>query len=287
MKIFREEKGSTLLELIVVMGIIVILSAIGINSYFQYVSRARVKTAINNLIILKKALNNMATVCQGFPMREDPSDMNEILPIIDLTECKGSTVAEDAKNPPVFPTEMGCPQESLGDEILKAYSKTTLTESTHSSSLCRSTCKIDNIGCQAGRETNFHQMFVTAPEESSGGCSPDYGSPAGSEYASIDGTYKPGWNYALLHDANNSIDKPVGVICGVAPGYKTAVKIVINTAGYFSSTSVEEGSAIFDINGNKLPGGGCPCGAWCQEITYNRYGCCTSCQNKKGIGYRY
>ncbi len=295
MKISRKNKGFTMLEILIVIGIILTLSAIFTTGYTQYVAKQRVKNSIRNILVLKKALNNMATICRGLPEREDPSDMNELLPIIDLTECKGASAESDDINPKVFPTGMECPQESLGDEILRTYSKTTLPQRTHSSSLCRSACDIDDVGCLQGREPNFHQTFVTVPEESVGGCSPDYGSPSGSEFASLgEGSYHPGWNYALLNDASNTIDQPVGVICGVSLGYKTAVKIVINTAGFYGSAAcggnnngeVPEGVGCYDIDGTTLPNR-CPCGPWCEELATGRSGCCHACEDKSGLGYKY
>jgi type II secretory pathway pseudopilin PulG len=286
MKIVRNQHGFKLLELIIVMGIITILTGAFTTGYIQFKSRSRVKTAIRQIIMLQKALNNMANVCQGYPIREraNVNDMNSLLPIVDLTECKGNTISQEAANPLIYPSQKPCPGETLGSEILHSYNKTTLTVQYHSTSLCKSSCSDTDTTCQSGMGENFYHAFITVAGQS---CSPQYGSPSGAEFP---GNYQPGWNYVLLHNntVTSAVDKPVGVICGMALGYKTAVKIVVNTSGYYAGDAVPEGSGMYDVDGSKLANF-CPCGPWCQDLTNSAHptGCCSPCENQPGVGYRF
>ena len=298
MKIVGNKKigsGFTLIEMIIVMGIIGILAAIFNGVYTEYVARTRVRTAIRNIVLLKKALNNMAGVCQGFPIRDtaNVNDMASIMPIVDLTGCQGDVTpaVKDGidQNRRIYPARLPCTLDSLGNELLHAYTKSTGVK-YHSSTLCKSACANTNLACQRGMGENFYHTFIHVSGQD---CSPTYGSISGPEFAG-DGNYQPGWNYVLLHDSTttSAVDKPVGVICGLALGYHgETVKIVINTSGYTTASgAVAEGSGRLDTTGSVLPSP-CPCGPWCRETTSTKTGCCGPCiaggVEYKGIGYKF
>jgi prepilin-type N-terminal cleavage/methylation domain-containing protein len=54
----KEERGLTILELMVVVGIIAIIAAIGIPSFLGMKDKATVGTTEGNLNVVRKALNN-------------------------------------------------------------------------------------------------------------------------------------------------------------------------------------------------------------------------------------
>jgi prepilin-type N-terminal cleavage/methylation domain-containing protein len=289
MKKLRDSSGYTVIEMLVVLGVLSIFATIMLFSYYNYMSRTRVKTAIREIILIKKGLNNMANVCQGFPIREaaDVTDMNSILPIIDLTECQGALRPENDYNPTVYPTDRPCTGDSLGTEVSHAFAGSGLSTLYHSSTLCRSSCASNDKGCISGMNENFHSVFITVAGDD---CSPNYGGTSGSEFP---GSYMPGWNYVLLHDNGGTagLDKPVGVICGFALGvHNTTVKIVVNTGGHYQGKDIPEGAGMLDIDGGDLPTP-CPCGPWCQDTSSGREGCCGdgNCQNPPvvSVGYKF
>lgn len=282
------------MELLIVIVVIGLLSTVFIPSYLQYTSRTRVKTAIRYILTMKKAVDSMANVCRGYPMRiddpnmdSDPTDINTLLRVIDLTECRGDQSINEY-NAYIFPKKNQCTGESISKEMLNAYPGSGASTLYHSSTLCKSSCELGDNACYATLgENNFWDVFVTDPAEPL--CSPNYGAPAGPEFP---GPYTPGWNYNLLYsgypgDVTNAHNKPVAVICGVARGYKTGtVKIIVNTGGYYSGTAVADGSGVFDINGAPLASG-CPCGPYCKDNLTGREGCCASCGHEKGIGFKF
>ncbi len=294
MKYISNKKGYTLLEAVIVIGVILILTAGAMTGFSQYVAKNRVKTTIRNLEVLKKALNNMAVSCKGYPIREvtDATDLNSIRPIIDLTECQGNSSNPTDIAPEIYPTNALCPSSSLGNEILPAIPGSTAGQ-YHSSTLCHGTCDKDDKACIKTMGLNFYHGFISTNGDDStnrDNCSPSYGGPSGPEFS---GVYTPGWNYVLLHNNNGTaeVDKPVGVLCGMGLGYKTTVKIVLNTSGFFSGQEVAEGSGIFDITGDTLADN-CPCGPWCEETETGRHGCCAPCTDgggtfHEGIGYKF
>jgi len=290
MKTIGNERGyAKLMEIFIAVIIIIILYMSFTPSFEGYVGRTRVRTSIRNLLLIKKALNNMAATCGGYPIRDNITSMNELLPIIDKTECKPS-VTPEAVNPVIFPKENKCEVSTIGSELLPANKESTGVK-YHSSTLCASSCRMDDSDCRANSGLNFWHMFITVTGQD---CSPDYGSPSGPEFP---GAYRPGWKYTLLKDDSARVNQPVAVLCGISAGVKVPVKIVINTGGFYFGTEVPEGAGMFDIDGNSLPvsngTAGCPCGPYCQEIGgSNQKGCCSSCtdaagKTHPGIGYRF
>jgi prepilin-type N-terminal cleavage/methylation domain-containing protein len=298
MKSTRNQKGFTLIELIIVIGITIILAAGAFTGFYQYTARTRVKTAIRNIIILKKAVNSMASVCKGFPKRDTADNLDSFLEIVDLTECKGNARSTTDAAPTVYPTDAKCNTDSIGNEILQALPGSTAGKYKSSTTLCLSACDYDDKDCISRTGANFYHAFITDGRvpEPLGLCSPKYGAISGPAFGP--GQYQPGWNYALLDPSKSGggteVDKPVGVICGMALGYKTTVIIVVNTSGFYKSQDcggrqpgeVPEGVGCYDLEGNGLTNK-CKCGPWCRETNTGRQGCCAPCEDQPGIGYKY
>lgn len=286
MGFLRKQRGSSsIIELIIVLGIIGILAGAFTHSYYSYVARTRVKTAIRNIIILKKSMDSMAGFgrCPGYPIRDNVTDLDEMLRIVDVYECKTSGDPL-SQAPLIFPKKDKCFNYSLGSELLQTTPGAAGT--VDPTALCASSCKSDDYSCIKNMGNfNFASAFITVSGES---CSPDYGSASGPHYP---GSYRPGWNYRLLYDGmpttTNPRNHPVGVICGFALGYKTTIKIVINTGGFYDSTQVTDGTGIYDIDGDEVDAPSCPCGPWCQDMKTGKTGCCGPCGGLKGIGYKF
>jgi type II secretory pathway pseudopilin PulG len=267
MKFLRDKDGTTIMELIVVVIIMATLAMVFTPSYFSYLARTRVKTAIREIITLKKSLDSMATVCGGYPIRISPSDSAEFYPILDIYECGASS---DPLNraPKIWPKENICTSTSLSSELLQ--SSKSVAGIVTASGLCNSSCTLGDQTCYHRMGNNFQDAFVTVTGQK---CSPVFGS------------FTPGWNYSLL--TGNARDKPVGVICGIALGYKTQVKIVVNTSGFYNTKKVADGTGVLDIDGTPLSPA-CLCGPYCEDLTSGKPGgCCSSCWGQKGIGYSY
>jgi hypothetical protein len=314
MKSDRSQRGAVkFMELLVVMAIILIVIGIVLPSYQTFLGRTRTKTAIRNLITIKKSLDTMSNVCRGYPMRsndidvaEDINDLASMQRIIDLTECDG-VGDPNAAGPIIFPKQNVCLGAGIGQEIMPGNPAGTGSKYS-SSGLCVSTCEWDDKPCLKELGHGFTSVFASVAGEP---CSPDYGMPAGSEYT---GSFMPGWNYNLLYDGYpltptagnltvNPRDKPVAVICGMARGLNEPVKVVINTSGFYSAGgavapgmnpgAVPDGSGMYDIDGTVLPNS-CPCGPWCEDTSTSpaRQGCCAPCTDAAGgyhagIGFKY
>ncbi len=275
----KTQHGYTLIEMVIVVAVSIIMLSFATFSFIAYKNNTRVKSAIRELVVIQKSINTIAGACRGFPKRElsDALDMESILPIVSDTSCKGAA----ATSFKIFPTDYVCRNNALETEIRESLCKSAPTVADNNSN-----------------NANFSKVFITLPGNVDA-CSPQYGGPSGGAYP---GNYQPGWNYILLHD-NSGVEKPVGVICGMALGHRKIVKIVVNTAGYFDGDSVPEGSGCKDITGNTLINP-CPCGPWCQELSTTgtptgRQGCCVSCNGSEntvscgssglhaGLGYKF
>jgi len=269
-KILREKdgrKGTTLIELMIVMLVIAALLAIAWPSYNTWMAKLRVRNAINRLIVIKKGIKSMTNQCKGQPMRSSINDAMEFMEIIDLTECGNSGYPGDRRFT-IWPnTEYECEGVSLGKQL-------GVESVDGKNALCRSACEFGE-NCKRSEHRFFSDVFVNLFGDP---CSPSYGS------APYNGG-SPGWNYRLLYDS--PINTPVGVLCAVAEGKGTPVKIIINTEGFYSGVNVSEGSAYFGINGETLGSSGCTCGPACEEVTTGRRGCCAPCQGNPGIGYSF
>ncbi|MFC1474652.1 hypothetical protein ACFLQK_01285 [bacterium] len=280
MEKLRKTRGITIIELIIICAIICILLAIFTPSYFQFRAKQRVRMTIRTVMEIKKALNNMAQECKGYPIRDDIVDETEFTTIIDQVECIPGKVLP-APHPVSWPTKKLCGGTSLGKML-------AVETEGGSNALCVPACKYENGNCYfeaGGQKASIYSMAGLAINEAfayvqGDECTPAYGGPAF-------GGGSPGWNYALLKTDADPLDAPVGVICAVGMGFKTPVKVIINTGGFFSGRQVQDGTAVFGLNGNYLGGSACPCGPYCENLVSGEKGCCASCWDKKGIGYNY
>ncbi len=289
----RRETGFTLAEILVVICIMLILLGAMTPSYYQYQASTRVRNAIRATLVLKTALNDTANSCKGFPIRSltgtDNTSLMEFLPIVDLTECgRTDDINETAFK--VFPMGNECSHTAIAQTMMPSH---PYSANFTPSGLCASVCDRSDSECLGKKGFSFQGTFVrddNAAEQRFELCSPEYSGVSGPDYS---GNYKPGWNYALL--SGSAMDKPVGVVCSVAMGYKRSVLIVVNTSGYYDDTDVAEGSGMYDIDGDELPEQ-CPCGPYCEELFESagdgQSGCCSPCVGAdgtkySGIGYKF
>ncbi|MFA6447829.1 MAG: type II secretion system protein [bacterium] len=283
MRKIRNQSGYNVVEIILVMAIILIILGGFFTGYVPFIARNRVKTAIRQIVLLKKAINNIADVCQEFPARAltDRTDLNSIRPIISANSCQSPGAAETSF--PKYPSGLLCEGASLDHELREDMCISAPTPATAKNS-----------------ELGFSKAFTSITIDD---CSPQYGGIAGTGYPGVN--YQPGWNYVLLTDTS-AIEKPVAVICGFALGHRKLVKIVINTSGFYGGNSIPEGAGCKDITGATLASA-CPCGPWCSEYTLGgvstgHQGCCSTCNAsladvsecgggaggvRQGIGYQF
>lgn len=277
----NRQNGYTLIEMIVALVCLAIFAGLSISSYTTFIDKSRVKGAINIIMEMKKAVNDMSEVCNGYPARSSVGDLNEFLALIDTVECdeanspgttyvtkyNGSSGYTDCATNVSLGTFMGV--EGGGGKNV----------------LCAPACTYGDKTCGRARHA-VTGYFVGAPNND---CSPMYGS------APYNGG-SPGWNYRLLADASSPRNVPVGVICGVTEGgsYKidasrqrTPVVITINTGGYYQNKRVQDGTAVYGIDGKQLPNGGCSCGPYCEEVLTGRAGCCGACGAGTNLGYKF
>ncbi len=269
MKSIKKQSGLTLIEMLIVLAIIALLASLATPNYFRFRARQRVRGAIRTVIEMKKALNDMSAECKGMPVRGDVTDENNFLQMIDKQECNAGVGANDSYMY-IWKSNTGtakkpCVGTSMGKQLG--------VESTGGvNAFCQPACVYGSSGCGASIGMMSYELFTEVPGDP---CTPNYPSFGGGS---------PGWNYNLLTGAPT--EKPVGVLCAISAGYRTPVKIIINTGGYYNGTAVREGSGVYDINGSILPNQ-CPCGPWCENMATGEKGCCTSCWDEPGIGYRY
>jgi prepilin-type N-terminal cleavage/methylation domain-containing protein len=289
----RREKGFTLAEILVVVCIMLILLGMMTPSYYQYQASRRVRSAISATLVLKTALNDTANSCKGFPKRSstgtDNASLLEFLSIVDLTEC-GRTDDINETAIKVFPTGSDCSHTAIAQTVMPSHPYST---NFNASGLCSSVCDRSDSGCSGKAGAGVGGVFIRddiAADSRFEACSPEYSGVSGPDYS---GNYKPGWNYALL--SGFELDKPVGVVCSVAMGYKRSVLIVVNTSGFYDGQDVAEGSGMYDIDGDDLDEP-CPCGPYCEELFESsgdgQSGCCSPCVGAdgtkySGIGYKF
>ena len=289
----RREKGFTLAEVLVVLCIMIILLGMMTPSYYQYQASRRVRSAISATLVLKTALNDTANSCKGFPRRSltgtDNASLMEFLSIVDQTECGRTTDINDSSIL-VFPKNENCSHTAISQTTMPSH---PYSANFKASGLCSSVCERSDDGCSGKAGVGLGGVFIrddTTSDSRFEACSPEYSGVSGPDYP---GNYKPGWNYALLEGF--TLDKPVGVVCSVAMGYKRSVLIIVNTSGYYGGKQVTEGSGIFDMDGDDLDEP-CPCGPYCEELFEavgdGQSGCCSPCIDADGteydgIGYKF
>lgn len=265
MKRIRNEKGFTIIELLIVLLVLAALAAIFTPQYYKFAANQRVRGAIRALNEVKKGINDLSTECRGMPLRGDTSDQDNFLQLVDLKEC--------GINPNINTSEMliwrggdntTCEGNSLG--------KIMAVEGENSNAFCIPVCEYGETGCGRSIGSSMTELFTRVQGDP---CTPSYPAYSGGS---------PGWNYNLLTGAPTQ--KPVSVICGITTGHKTPVKIVFNTSGVYNGVAVRAGSAVFDINGSTLPNQ-CPCGPWCENMATGEKGCCDDCWGQTGIGYKF
>lgn len=272
-----ENIGHTLVELLVVLGVLLIMIGTFLPIYITFQEKTRVKSAISNLVMMKKALNDLSTTCRGFPISLTQATCQPpaqgitgafLQRIVDKDSCKGSP---DISQVYIWPSCKPCEGTGLGDMVGLASKKSTTVAKN---GLCEPACE-NNNSCFSYHNYNSNKVFLQVPGDPCSPTLPNTGSAVG-------------WNYKLLVDAALPMDHPVGVLCGFTSrrGNKT-VRIVINTAGFYAGVKVKEGGAIFNIDGSFLPNGGCSCGPYCEDSLSGQSGCCSPCEGLPGIGYKY
>lgn len=281
MKVKRKsrEGGFTLIEMIIAMICALIFTSIAVSSYVHFIDGANVRGAINIVMNIKKAVNDMAVVCNGYPHRTSVADEYEFLTMIDTLECDSSnnSLAPFPKKYPGGSTNYCFTAVSIGSML-------GVEASGGTNALCVPACNYLEQGCSPPKHAITG--YFTGIDGSN--CSPKYGSAPFSGKS-------PGWNYNILGNPSLPRNVPVGVICAVTEGrrpfpyqiHRSPVIITVNTGGIYMGMRVQDGTGIFNIDGGLLPGGGCACGPFCEEVLSGRSGCCAPCGGGASLGYKY
>lgn len=265
MKKIKKQTGLTLIEMLIVVAIITVLALGGSPALIRFKNHRLVSAGIDRVYQLKRAVDEMGKECNGYPMRSLGDSFAQFRAIINRKQAGGML-------PTKFPLDTQCSSTSLQEYI--------------SSDLLGSTCEISDPTCapnkQAGVGVNFNGLFVG-----------DTGGPGNiAQNCSVtSGTTVTGWNYVLLTDTTNPINKPVPVVCADVIYSDTSVTVVINGGGVVGGRQVPDGSGTLGPDGVLLPDA-CPCGAWCSNNDSGATGCCDDCTDTlgapyDGLGFKY
>lgn len=279
MKLKRKsrEDGFSLIEMIIALVCILIFATISTSSYVHFIDGVHVRGAINIVMNIKKAVNDMAVVCNGYPFRTSVLDEYEFLTLIDTLEC-------DPGNPSLTPFPEKYPGDNYCYTAVSIGTMMGVEAAGGVNALCNSVCNYREKGCSPGK----HAMTSYFTGITGSNCSPMYGSAPFSGKS-------PGWNYTILGNPALPRNVPVGVICAVTEGrrpvpfqrQRSPVIITVNTGGIYMGNRVTDGTGIYSIDGGLLPGGGCTCGPFCEEVLSGRSGCCGPCGNEDSLGYKF
>jgi prepilin-type N-terminal cleavage/methylation domain-containing protein len=271
MKAHRNQYGMTLIELLIVVAIIMILAMVGSPLLIRFKNHRMVSAGIDRVYQLKKAVDEMAKECGGYPIRNLGDSFAQFRAIIDRKKAGGML-------PYKFPLGTKCSSTSL-QEYIHGSGATQ-------SNLLISTCEIGSPGCagqiHSGVGEDFNGLFVG-----------DAGGPGNiAQNCNVStGGNVTGWNYVLITDTTNPTNKPIPVVCANVIFKDSSVTVLLNGGGVDGGRQVTDGSGTLGPDGNVVPNF-CPCGAWCSNNDSADTGCCDDCVDTLGVkhsgmGFKY
>jgi hypothetical protein len=262
----QNSHGISVVELVLVTCILGSLLAGGWILITHLKQRQLVGAGINRVYEIKKAIDQMARECGGYPWRTQT-------PAKDFGWTGLSRIINPcANNNPV------CTVHPIG--LPKTYPRDTDCQASNlqkfiPSGLKFTTCATTDANCinniTKNSQKDMNSMFVSdavtlkCPE------------PAGAPIV-------VGWNYSLVVGTTGTPPThptSIPVVCAnIALGKGKTLTVIVNGGGVIGTDKTVEGSGMIGLDGAALADA-CPCGAWCKEYGIagpgSHQGCCKAC----------